>query len=214
VAAKREYIKLRTPVIRFAFTGQFFKAEQYQNRGDYKYQVTGIISAEAQADKENLYKKMRQAVGGLMSRHHNKDQKKWGQWNNPLKAVEKLKKTYNGYDPGSIIITPNTTKSDDRVAPQVVDSKTSKPIGIEDFYSGCYGQLSITAAYYMITDTNYGVTFYLNNAIKTADGERLAGGGDAYSDFGIDKPSLDSMDQEGGDPHADEEVDTSAYGDF
>jgi hypothetical protein len=52
----------------------------------------------------------------------------------------------------------------------------------DDFYSGCYGCASINFNAYN-TKGNKGVGAYLNNVIKTRDGERLAGGHTAEEDF-------------------------------
>lgn len=52
----------------------------------------------------------------------------------------------------------------------------------DDFYSGCYGAVSINLYPYN-SNGNVGVGVGLNNAIKTEDGERLGGGRTAEADF-------------------------------
>ena len=53
----------------------------------------------------------------------------------------------------------------------------------EDFYSGCYGAVTINFFPYE-NSGNKGVAAGLNNLIKTRDGERLSGGRTADEDFG------------------------------
>jgi hypothetical protein len=58
----------------------------------------------------------------------------------------------------------------------------SEALDGEDFYSGAYGAVSINFFPYDYNG-NKGVGAGLNNAIKTRDGERLAGGSSAEEDF-------------------------------
>ena len=53
----------------------------------------------------------------------------------------------------------------------------------EDFYSGCYGCVTVSMYPYSVSGNN-GVAAGLNNVIKTRDGEKLAGGRSAEEDFG------------------------------
>ena len=55
-------------------------------------------------------------------------------------------------------------------------------LGVDDFYSGCYGAVTINFFAYE-NSGNKGVGAGLNNVIKTRDGERLAGGRSADEDF-------------------------------
>ena len=52
----------------------------------------------------------------------------------------------------------------------------------DDFYSGCYGAVTVNLFPYA-SNGNSGVGVGLNNLIKTRDGERLAGGRSAEADF-------------------------------
>lgn len=53
----------------------------------------------------------------------------------------------------------------------------------EDFYSGCYGAITLNFFAYE-NSGNKGIGAGLNNVIKTEDGERLSGGRSADEDFG------------------------------
>lgn len=65
-----------------------------------------------------------------------------------------------------------------------------------EFYSGCYGKASVVFGPY---DANgkKGVTCFINNLLFTNDGERLAGGASAESDF---EDELEDFDDEDNDP--------------
>ena len=58
----------------------------------------------------------------------------------------------------------------------------SDAMGPEDFYSGCYGAVTLNFFAYD-TSGSKGVGVGLNNCIKTRDGQRLAGGRSADEDF-------------------------------
>jgi hypothetical protein len=65
--------------------------------------------------------------------------------------------------------------------PGVVNRK-AKPIDAKEIYSGC--QVRVTYGVWPYdTDGNKGVTLFLNNVQKVADGERLAGRPEASDDF-------------------------------
>jgi hypothetical protein len=59
----------------------------------------------------------------------------------------------------------------------------SEALDGEDFYSGCYGCITVGFFPYS-SNGNLGVAAGLNNLIKTRDGEKLAGGHSAEEDFG------------------------------
>lgn len=59
----------------------------------------------------------------------------------------------------------------------------SEALDETDFYSGCYGAATVSLFPYN-SNGNLGVACALNNAVKTRDGERLAGGRTADQDFG------------------------------
>lgn len=60
---------------------------------------------------------------------------------------------------------------------------TYEAMDAEDFYSGCYGAVTVNFFPYE-NSGNKGVAAGLNNLIKTRDGERLSGGRSADEDFG------------------------------
>lgn len=62
------------------------------------------------------------------------------------------------------------------------DGVVSEALDDEDFYSGCYGAVTLDFFPYE-SSGNKGVGAGLNNVIKTRDGDRLSGGRSADEDF-------------------------------
>lgn len=69
-----------------------------------------------------------------------------------------------------------------KTAPGVVGRDRKPIINQDDFYSGCYGYISMTLAPYSVNG-KVGVKAYLNHLMKTRDGERLGGSSTAEFDF-------------------------------
>lgn len=66
--------------------------------------------------------------------------------------------------------------------PSIVDRDLNPIMEKEEFYSGCYGRVSIN--FYAFNVSSKGVAAGLNNLQKLEDGEMLAGGSTANEDFG------------------------------
>lgn len=87
----------------------------------------------------------------------------------------------NKRKPGILVRNP-TTKTNEEL------------INKEDFYSGCYGYA--TVVFFAFNKKSNGIGASLQNLLKTADGERLAGGATAEEDFesfGSDEEGDDMM---------------------
>ena len=69
-----------------------------------------------------------------------------------------------------------------KTAPGVVDRKRQPILDKNEFYSGCYGYVSITI-YPFNNLTNKGISVGLNHVMKTKDGEFLGGRSSAEDDF-------------------------------
>lgn len=70
-----------------------------------------------------------------------------------------------------------------KTRPGVVDQNVQPIIDPEEIYSGCYARATVTFFAYNVSG-NRGVGAGLGNIQKLADGERLAGGPSAESEFG------------------------------
>ncbi len=69
-----------------------------------------------------------------------------------------------------------------KFAPGVIDRKKQQIIDTTEFYSGCYGYVSLNF-YAFNTNGNKGIACGLNNIMKTRDGELLGGRSRAEDDF-------------------------------
>lgn len=78
---------------------------------------------------------------------------------------------------GSYYISANR-----KTAPGVVGRDRKPIVNQDDFYSGCYGYISMTIAPYDINGKK-GIKAYLNHIMKTRAGERLGGASTAEFDF-------------------------------
>lgn len=66
--------------------------------------------------------------------------------------------------------------------PDVVNQQKQRVESEDEFYSGCYGRVSVNF-YAFATKGNKGIAAGLNNILKVKDGERLAGKTSADEDF-------------------------------
>lgn len=73
--------------------------------------------------------------------------------------------------------------------PSVVDRSLNPIMSRDEFYSGCYGRVSIN--FYAFNASSKGIAAGLNNLQKLEDGEMLAGGSTAEEDFGGDNAVQD-----------------------
>lgn len=72
-----------------------------------------------------------------------------------------------------------------KVKPGIVDADLNPIMNQSDFYSGCYGRVSLTLYGYSVNG-NKGIAAGLQNLMKTADGEPLGGRSSAEDDFADD----------------------------
>lgn len=190
MSKKIEYVKLTTPVVRASYC-QVFEAKEFENDGKPKYSMEIIWDKESQQTEE--FKKIKKAIGIAMAKAHGKEQSKWPSgWKNPLRPVTDKPDEQRGevYQDGFLF---SRASCNTKRKPQVIDKKSRRTIeSEEDFYSGCYCKVSIAIGYFN-TKGNRGVHFILNNIMKVKDGDRLGGATDAFSDFGVDKPSDDEL---------------------
>lgn len=77
-----------------------------------------------------------------------------------------------------------------KMKPAIVDKDLNPIMSQDEFYSGCYGRASIN--FYAFNNAgNRGIACGLNNLQKLADGEPLAGGASAETDFGGENAFVD-----------------------
>lgn len=120
----------------------------------------------------------------------------WGGKKPPLKNVTPLhdgdEPKSDGTDRGEAYEGCWFLNSKSKSQPGVVDRNKMPIMDKDEFYSGCYGYASIAFRGFL-NNGKMGISVYLNNLLKSKDGEPLGGGRtDAASDFaGINLPSTD-----------------------
>lgn len=143
--------------------------------GDKKFSVSCIIP---KSDKVTI-NKVKEAIKaaytvGVTSNKFNG--KKPTNWKNPLRDGD-TDRTEDGAYQNAYFINASA-----RTRPGVVDKARQTIIDQEDFYSGCYGYVSIKF-YPFNAKGNLGVAAGLNNVMKVKDGEPLGGRVSADADF-------------------------------
>ena len=147
------------------------------NGSEPKYSVSILIP---KSDKATI-NKIKTAINKVMEEGKNS---KWGgkipkKLKTPLRDGDEEREDDEAYA-DCFFINCNSTR-----APKVVDKDLNPIIDDEEFYSGCYGKVSITLFAFSSNGSN-GIGAGLNNIQKLSDGERLAGGSSPEEDFGND----------------------------
>lgn len=150
-----------------------------------KYMATLLIPKK----NKELVDKIRKAIKDAYEISINE---RWGgkpprKWFDPLQDGDEPKQ--DGEDRGEAYegCWYINTKSNNQ--PGIVDKRREEIVDSEEFYSGCYGYASVAFGGYT-NSGKYGVSCYLNNIMKTRDGEALGGARTTaeqdFKDLGID----------------------------
>lgn len=144
------------------------------NGSDPKYSLSIIIP---KSDKKAI-KKVKDAI--QRATQENKDKfggKVPANLKNPLRDGDVDREEDDAYA-NSYFINANS-----KVKPGIVDADLNPILDQSEFYSGCYGRVSLTF-YGFNVNGNRGIAAGLQNIMKTADGEPLGGRSSAEDDFG------------------------------
>lgn len=151
------------------------------NEGDAKYSVMMIFDKEAQATKEfaaikknvleELKAKWPKASKDIMKERYLKVFKP------AEKCVNSDGERYEGCEDGFIVL-----RAQSKFPPEVINQRKETIVDENDFYPGCYALAKITPASFDLP-TNKGITLYLGNIMKIAEGDRLGGVRSAANDF-------------------------------
>lgn len=162
-------------LVRFSYA-HVFEAQSIDG-SDPKYSVNIIISKD---DKENL-----QAIKDAIAAAKDEGKtKKWdgkipGRLKLPLRDGDEERPDDEVYENSMFINCSSKSR------PSVVDEDLNPIMDKDEFYSGCYGRVSVNF-YPFNTKGNKGIAAGLNNVQKLEDGEKLSGGSTATEDFGDD----------------------------
>lgn len=158
---------------RFSYA-HVWEASSISDDDNKKFSVSCIISKSDKKTIEKIKAAIKAAYDlGITSKFKGK---KPGNWKNPLRDGDTDRTEDEAYQDSVFLNASCQTR------PGVVD-KARQPITDQDeFYSGCYGFVSINF-YPFNTNGNMGVAAGLNNVMKVKDGEPLGGRATADADF-------------------------------
>jgi hypothetical protein len=153
------------------------------NGSDPKYSVSIIIP---KSDKQTV-KKIKDAI--QKATQENKD--KFGgkipsNLKTPLRDGDADREDDEAYAE-SYFINANS-----KIKPGIVDADLSPIMDQNEFYSGCYGRVSLTFYAYNVNG-NKGIAAGLQNIMKTDDGDPLGGRRSAEADFADDSDEDDDI---------------------
>lgn len=140
--------------------------------GDRKYSVSCLIPKTDKATMDKIKKAINAAyMAGIAIKFKGK---KPTSWKNPLR---------DGDDRDDDIYAGHVyVNASCKTRPGVVGADRMPITDQDEFYSGCYGYVSINF-YAFNTNGNMGVAAGLNNVMKVKDGDALGGRSSAESDF-------------------------------
>lgn len=169
--------------VRFSYAHVF---QPYAFEGDDKeprYSATILIPKSVKGKPNPEVAKIRQAIDAA---YKEAQTDKWNgkqpkNWFNPLQDGDEPNR--DGEDRGEAYEGHWFINAKSRTKPGVVDAHLQPIMDSDEFYSGCYGNVSISFAGFD-NSGNKGISAFLNNVMKTKDGEPLgAGAASAEEDF-------------------------------
>lgn len=172
--------KLVTGKVRFSYA-HVFEPQAIEEGNTPKFSVSVIIP---KSDKKAL-NAIKAIVEGLTSEFLSKNNLKKlpSKFNLPLRDGDEDKPDDPAYE-GCMFFNASSLRK-----PQVVDADLNPIMDKDEFYSGCYGRVSVNF-YTFDKAGNRGIAAGLNNIQKLEDGVRLGGGSSAADDFGEDDETL------------------------
>lgn len=169
---------IRIGEVRFSYA-HVFEPRQSDNGGDAKYSVCVLIPKTA----TSIIEMVNAAIDAAKAKGPNKT-KGWVGGKVPSRLTVPLRdgdEEDKGpeYEGMYFLNCTSMTKPGVRV---LENGKVVEALDTEDFYSGCWGAVTLNFFAYD-NSGNKGVGVALNNVIKTRDDNRLAGGASAEQDF-------------------------------
>jgi hypothetical protein len=172
--SKKNDLKTVTPKFRVVFPKIFEPGKT--KSGDDRWSVLMMF------DKDADLTKMKEAAQKAIKQKWGEDKPK--RLHSPFKDADKsenndgeILSAVNEFMEGKIVVNANSYYQ-----PGLVNEKKEKIVDAEEFYMGCYAVASVVPKAYEV-DGNKGVTFYVHNVMKVADGEPLGASRDPASDF-------------------------------
>jgi len=169
--------KVITGKVRFCYAN-VFEPTAMQEGGDKKYNVAVLIPKKDKATIEKINKAIENAIQAGIDKV-GKNGKPVANLKMPLRDGDEERPDDAAFA-GCYFVNCTSQRK-----PGVVDADLNPIMEKEDFYSGCYGRVSINFYAFNVSG-NKGVAAGLNNLQKLEEGERLAGGSSAEEDFSDD----------------------------
>ena len=169
--------KVITGKVRFCYAN-VFEPTAMQEGGDKKYNVAVLIPKKDKATIEKINKAVENAIQAGIDKV-GKNGKPVANLKMPLRDGDEARPDDAAFA-GCYFVNCTSQRK-----PGVVDADLNPIMEKEDFYSGCYGRVSINFYAFNVSG-NKGVAAGLNNLQKLEEGERLAGGSSAEEDFSDD----------------------------
>lgn len=167
-----------TERIRFSYA-HLFTAHAMEEGQQKKYSVCIIIPKAATAHIQEIRDQIKAAYNtGAKAGKFGKITPGMA-WKNPLRDGDEDRPEDPAYKDSYFINCTSNNK------PGVVGADR-KPLGQDEFYSGCYGRVSLNFYPFNVSG-NKGIAAGLNNVQKLAEGERLSGGSSAEEDFAAEE---------------------------
>lgn len=168
-------VKIKTGTVRFSYV-HVFEPRSVPGSETEKYSVSLLIDKK---DKETV-----NAINDAIKHIYEAEKtstfkgKKFDSIRKPLRDGDEERGDDANYAGKYYVNCTAKTK------PGVID-RAKNELNEDNFYSGCYGKAVIVLAPYSVSGS-VGIGAYVNNLLKTDDGEKLAGKASAESDFADD----------------------------
>lgn len=176
--------KVVTGKVRFCYANVFEPVAM--NEGDQpKYSICILISKEDTKTLDAIKKAIDAAKVAGKAKIADKNGKIPSTIKNPLRDGDEERSDDPAFE-GMMFINANSNRK-----PAIVDKDLNPIMNKEEFYSGCYGRVSLN--FYAFNVQSKGIAAGLQNLQKLEDGEMLAGGSTAEEDFGGDNAWDDEL---------------------
>lgn len=178
--------RVSTGKVRFSYV-HVFEPTSIEEGGDKKYNCSIIIPKSDKKTLAIINGAIKAATDAAVSaKYGGKLPKKW---KTPLRDGDEEKEGDEAYENCFFIGATSKRK------PKVVDKDFQEILDPDDFYSGCFGRVTLNFYAFDVAG-NKGIAAGLENLLKLSDGEALGGsGGDPRNDFADNDQFVDEDDE-------------------